>query len=444
METKKILLFGAGRSSYYILAYFQPFIQQEKFSLKVLSDSFTPDSYVYEFPNISFDTINIYESESLIKHIQQHDLVISMLPASLHILLAPACLQCKVSLFTASYLSDEMKKFHTEALNHNLLFLNECGLDPGLDHMSAKKIIDEIEENGGKILTMESFTGGLVSPESDDNPWNYKITWNPKNVVLAGQGGAARFYQKGTLKYIPYGKLFRRTEVIEILDYGKFEGYANRDSTQYKSLYNLKDSETVFRGTLRRLGFCKAWDKLIQLGLTDDSYVIPDSENLSYREFTNLFLAYNPHDSVEIKLQRYLNIDQDDFLLWEKLTYLGLFSHEKIGIPNASPARILQHILEQKLKLKPTDKDMIAMHHVFEYEIKGVIKKIQSSLVVLGHNQHKTAMAKTVGLPIAIAAKLFLEGKIMNYGVKIPVEKSIYAPVLNELKQDYKIIFIEK
>lgn len=444
METKKIILFGAGRSSYYILAYFQPLIQQGKFSLKVLSDSFPEDSYVHNFPQIPYEIIDIHNADEVDEQIQYADLVISMLPAALHILLAPFCIKNKVSLFTASYLSEEMKKMDEEVCKNNLLFLNECGLDPGLDHMSAKKIIDEIEENGGKIITMESFTGGLVAPESDDNPWNYKITWNPKNVVLAGQGGAARFYQKGTLKYIPYTKLFRRTEVIEILDYGKFEGYANRDSTQYKYLYNLKDAETVFRGTLRRLGFCKAWDKLIQLGFTDDSYIIPDSENLTYREFTNLFLAYNPYDSVEIKLQRYLNIEQDDFALWDKLTFLGLFSHDKIGVPNASPARVLQHILEQKLRLKNTDKDMIAMHHIFEYEIKGVTKKIQSSLVVLGHNQHKTAMAKTVGLPIAIAAKLYLEGKINAMGVKIPVDKNIYAPILNELKQEYKIIFVEK
>jgi saccharopine dehydrogenase-like NADP-dependent oxidoreductase len=196
--------------------------------------------------------------------------------------------------------------------------MNEIGLDPGIDHMSAMKIIDDIREQGGKIILFESFCGGLVAPESDNNLWNYKFTWNPRNVVLAGQGGTAKFLHEGNYKYIPYNMLFRRTEFMEVEGYGRFEGYANRDSLKYRSVYGLEDAKTLYRGTLRRVGFSKAWNIFVQLGMTDDSYIMEDSENMSYRDFINAFLPFHPTDSVELKLRHLLKIDQDD-MLWDKL-----------------------------------------------------------------------------------------------------------------------------
>jgi saccharopine dehydrogenase-like NADP-dependent oxidoreductase len=321
--------------------------------------------------------------------------------------------------------------------------MNEIGVDPGIDHMSAMEVIHRISDLGAKMILFESFTGGLVAPESDNNLWNYKFTWNPRNVVLAGQGGAAMFIQEGTYKYIPYHKLFRRTEFLSLNGNGKFEAYANRDSLKYRSIYGLEDIRTMYRGTIRKVGFSRAWNIFIQLGMTDDSYTIEDSENMTYRDFVNLFLAYSPNDSVELKLRSYLKIDQDD-IVWDKLVELDLFSEtKKIGVSNASPAQMLQKILSDSWTLEEEEKDMIVMHHKFGYELNGEKHQIESSLVVKGENQTFTAMAKTVGLPVAIATLKILNKEITTPGVQLPITKEVYAPILKELEQ-YGIEFKEK
>jgi len=319
----------------------------------------------------------------------------------------------------------------------------EVGVDPGIDHMSAMKLIDKIRSENGKMLLFESFTGGLIAPESDNNPWNYKFTWNPRNVVLAGQGGAAKFIQEGQNKYIPYHRLFRRTEFITIEGYGRFEGYANRDSLSYRAVYDLDDIPTIYRGTLRRPGFSRAWDAFVKLGATDDTYQIKGTEPMTNREFINSFLAYNPHDSVELKLMYYLNIPQDSEVM-DKLSWLGIFEDTPIELDNATPAQVLQYILEQKWSLAPDDKDMIVMWHKLGWETaSGEKKMMTSSMVVKGDDQTYTSMSKTVGLPTAIAAKMILEGKIFEPGIHRPIHKSIYEPILTEL-EDYGISFSEK
>jgi len=320
--------------------------------------------------------------------------------------------------------------------------MNEIGVDPGIDHLSAMRLIDKIKEDGGRLEAFETFTGGLIAPESDNNPWNYKFTWNPRNVVLAGQG-TVKFIQNNKYKYIPYHQLFRRTEIIDVEEYGKLEGYANRDSLQYREIYGLKDIPTMYRGTLRKLGFCRAWDIFVQLGATDDTYIIEGSENMTNRDFINSFLAYNETDSVELKFKHYLNIRQDDVDLFEKFIWLGIFDQTIIGLKQATPAQILQHILEQKLSLDEGDKDMIVMWHRFLFEKDGEYKEIHSSMVVIGDDQTYTAMAKTVGLPVAIATKMILNKVIVTPGVHVPILKEIYNPILNEL-ENYGIHFKEK
>ncbi len=305
------------------------------------------------------------------------------------------------------------------------------------------EIIDRLKAEGAEIIGFESFTGGLVAPEYDNNPWNYKFTWNPRNVVLAGQGGAVKFIQEGTYKYIPYHKVFRRTEIINIDDWGRFEGYANRDSLKYRSIYGLENIATLYRGTLRRVGFCKAWDMFVQLGCTDDSYVMENTENMTYRQFFNSFLAYSPKDTVETKLKYYLNIRQDDDDLMEKLEYLGVFENTPIGLKNGTPAQILQHILEQKWALSPDDKDMTVMIHKFHYKVNGELKEIQASMVVIGEDQTYTSMAKTVGLPLGIAAKNMLNGTFKLTGVHLPIVPEIYKPIMDELNEN-GIVFQEK
>ena len=376
-------------------------------------------------------------------YIEWADLVISMLPARFHVEIARDCLKYQTNLITPSYVSDEMKALDEEVKKAGLLFMNEIGVDPGLDHMSAKKILHHIEDLGGTMHIFESFTGGLVAPESDNNPWNYKFTWNPRNVVLAGQGSAAKFIQEGQYKYIPYNKLFRRTEVIEIEGYGKFEGYANRDSLKYRDVYDLHDIPTIYRGTLRRKGFSKSWNAFIEIGATDDSYILEGSKDMTKRDFINSFLPYNPTDSVELKLKHYLKIDQDD-PIFEKLEWLGIFEEEKIDIQeDVTPAQFLQKILEDKWQLAPHDKDMIVMWHKLVYKLDGQFKEINSHMIAIGEDQTYTAMSNTVGLPLAICAKMMLNNTIQLTGVQIPIKKEIYAPILDEL-ENYGIIFHEK
>ncbi|UWX54704.1 saccharopine dehydrogenase NADP-binding domain-containing protein [Maribacter litopenaei] len=432
---RKILIVGAGKSTSYLLDYLLEKSDTE--NLKVIIgdlDTSSISGKIKSHPNCAVRTLDIFREEERISAIQEVDLVISMLPARFHIKIAEDCLTYKKHLVTASYISPELKKLNEKVIESGLVFMNEIGLDPGIDHMSAMQVIDRIRDNGGKILLFESFCGGLVAPEFDNNLWNYKFTWNPRNVVLAGQGGTAKFIQEGTYKYIPYHKLFRRTEFFEVEDFGKFEGYANRDSLNYREAYGLQDALTIYRGTMRRVGFSKAWNIFVQLGATDDTYTIENSENMTYREFINLFLPYSPTDSVELKLRHYLKIDQDDST-WEKLVELNLFDKsKKIGITDATPAQALQKILEDKWTLGDKEKDMIVMYHKFGYELNGEKKQIDSKLVVIGEDRIHTAMAKTVGLPVAIAALKILNGQITTPGVQIPISKEVYQPILKELE----------
>jgi saccharopine dehydrogenase-like NADP-dependent oxidoreductase len=357
-----------------------------------------------------------------------------MLPAQFHIDVAQDCITYKTNLITPSYISKEMKELNEAAEEAGIIIMNEIGVDPGIDHMSAKKVLDYIETQGGKMHIFESFTGGLIAPESDDNPWNYKFTWNPRNVVLAGQGSAAKFIQEGQYKYIPYNKLFRRTEIIKIEGYGDFEGYANRDSLKYREKYGLEDIPTIYRGTFRRKGFSKAWDCFVQLGATDDSYILEGSKDMTKRDFINSFLHYNPNDSVELKLRHYLKIDMDD-INWDKLVWLGIFDKVQMGFKeDVTPAYFLQKILEDKWTLGSHDKDMIVMWHKFVYKLNGNFKEINSSMVSIGEDRTYTAMSNTVGLPCAICAKMILNGTIQIKGVHLPIHKEIYEPILNELE----------
>ena len=441
---RRILIIGAGRSASSLIRYLLLKSESENLHIVVADLSLAlAERKTQNHPNATPIALNIFEVEERKAAIQNASIIISMLPAYLHIEIAKDCLEFKKHLVTASYISDAMQELDEEAQKNNLIFMNEVGLDPGIDHMSAMKIIDEIREKGGMMLLFESFCGGLVAPESDNNLWNYKFTWAPRNVVLAGQGGAAKFIQEGTYKYIPYGTLFRRTEFLEVERYGKFEAYSNRDSLKYRSIYGLDDILTLYRGTIRRVGFSKAWNMFVQLGMTDDSYIMEDSESMSYRQFTNSFLPYHPTDSVEIKMRLILKIDQDD-IMWDKLLELDLFNPDKnVNLPNATPAQILEKILSDSWTLEPDDKDMIVMYHKFGYELNGKKRQIDSKMVCIGDDQTYTAMAKTVGLPVAIATLLILNGKITTPGVQLPIKKEVYLPILNEL-EEYGVIFNEQ
>tara|TARA_R110002049_G_scaffold306447_1_gene504925 strand:- start:58 stop:1422 length:1365 start_codon:yes stop_codon:yes gene_type:complete len=441
---RKILVIGSGKSTSYLLKYLLDKAISEKLHITVGDINIeNAKKIIGNHTNATTIILDIFNETGRSKAIKEADIVISMLPARFHIDVAKDCIAYSKHMVTASYVSPEMQALNNDAIKKGVVLMNEIGVDPGIDHMSAMQVLDRIRHAGGNIILFESFTGGLVAPESDNNLWNYKFTWNPRNVVTAGQGSAAKFLQEGTYKYIPYNRLFRRTEFLDIENFGRFEVYANRDSLKYQSVYDLEDIKTLYRGTIRRVGFSRAWHIFVTLGMTDDSYTIDGSENMSYRDFVNAFLPYSPSDSVELKLRHQLKIDQDD-IVWDKLVELNIFSaSKKVELKKATPAQILQKILMDSWTLAENDKDMIVMYHKFGYEKNGKNYQIDSSLVVLGEDQTYTAMAKTVGLPVAMATISILNGKIKTPGVQIPITKEIYEPILKELK-DFGITFNEK
>ena len=335
---RNILIIGAGRSATSLIKYLLDKSAAENLFLTIGDINVeNAQKLTSSHPNGRGILLDVFDHQQRKQAVKDSDIVISMLPARFHIEVARDCISYGKHLVTASYISDDMQQLDQVAKEKGLVFMNEIGLDPGIDHMSAMQVIDSIKDKGGKMLLFESFTGGLVAPQSDNNLWNYKFTWNPRNVVLAGQGGAAEFIQEGKFKYIPYNRLFRRTEFIEVEGYGKFEVYANRNSLKYQSVYGLEDILTLYRGTIRRVGFSKAWNMFVHLGMTDDTYSIPNSENLSYREFVNSFLPYSPTDSVELKLRHSLKIDQDD-LMWNKIEVLDILNPTKtLGIKDCLP-----------------------------------------------------------------------------------------------------------
>jgi len=389
---KNILVIGAGRSASSLIKYLLDNSFKENWVLTVGDVSIDlVKQKTNNHPNaraIVFDVNNQTQREEEIK---KADIVISMLPPAMHIGVAKDCVKYKKHMATASYVTKEMAELDKAAKEVGVILMNEIGLDPGIDHASAMKVIDDIHELGGEIRSFKSYCGGLVAPESNDNPWNYKFTWNPRNVVLAGQG-TAKFIENGKYKYIPYNRLFSQIEKINVDKIGVFDGYANRDSLSYRKLYNLENIPTMLRGTLRNVGYCSAWNVFVRLGFTDDSYAIESSDKLSYRELLEAFLPEGKL-SVKDKLIAFMGneMSADDL---SKLEWLDVFEDRKITLANASPAQILQYLLEEKWKLKEHDKDMIVMQHQFEYEKGGKQYKLNSSLVAKGEDQTYTAMAK--------------------------------------------------
>ena len=432
---RKILIVGAGKSSPYLIKYLLDKSQEEELLIHITDLDTNHLKKYQKYENCKVSPINISSEKEREEFISESDLVISMLPARFHIILAKSCLKLKRNLLTASYVSEEMKALTNDIKNSKLLFLNEMGLDPGIDHMSAKKIIDELLANGAKINSFKSYTGGLIAPESDNNKWNYKFTWNPRNVVLAGQGIPAKYIENNKYKYIPYNRLFKNTEKIKIEKYGQFEVYPNRDSLKYREIYSLNNIKTMIRGTIRKVGFSESWNMFVKLGLTNDSFKISNSENMSFKEYVNCFLPYDDKLSIEEKLQRVLSISKGDEN-WEKIKEIDILSsNKKIPLKNASPAQILEYILKDAWKLEKKDKDMIVMYHEFGYETSlGENEKIISTMVCKGKDDTYTAMAKTVGLPLAISSILLLNNKINLTGIHTPIDKEIYNPVLKELE----------
>lgn len=438
---KTILILGAGKSATYLIDFLADQAAEKGRNLILADlDQKIAESKLKSRPNCIAVSLDFSQKEERRSLISQADAIISMLPAFMHPDVARDCVDLGKHFFTASYESDALREMRTEIEQKGLFFLNECGLDPGIDHMSAMKIIHETQSKVEEIISFKSYCGGLLAPESEDNPWKYKFTWNPRNVVLAGQG-TSRYIEKGELKFVPYHQLFKRTETVSFPGFGDFDGYPNRDSLSYRKVYGLDSIPTMLRGTLRRAGYCKAWDVFVQLGMTDDSFQMQMAQGSTYRQFLNAFLPWSDTLSVEEKLAEL--IPDMDFPTFEKLQWLGIFESRMLPKTQGSPAQLLQAILEKDWSLEPEDKDMIVMQHQFEIKTEVGIKKITSSLVDIGKDSTYTAMAKTVGLPLAIAVDLFLDGKIPLKGLHLPVIPELYEPILKHL-EDFGIRFEER
>ena len=440
---KKVFIAGAGLSSSCLIDYMLE--KSINYNWKILVGDLDTDlanKKIKNHPNGKAIFFDIGDEELRNDVVSKVDLVISLLPASLHYLINEACLRFGKNIITASYIPDDLWRQDREFSDKGIMVLYECGLDPGIDHMSAMQVIDRIRDIDGKLLSFKSCAGGLVAPEHDNNPWNYKFTWNPRNIVFAGKDGA-QYKENGKLKSIPYHRIFERSENIEVEGDKNFEIYPNRNSLKYIYLYGLDNIGTIYRGTIRRSGFSNSWNHLIQLGLTSDNFDLENTESMTYRELTDSFLPTHPGKKIEEKLAEYLSIEIDSEDM-NKLKWLGIFEDKKIELSVATPAKALQKLLEDKWIFKHDDKDMIVMQHEFIYENKNQdINKITTSLIVEGHDKDHTAMAMTVGLPLGIAAKLFLTGKIDKKGISIPVTKEFYEPILEELEK-YNIKFTEQ
>lgn len=421
-NTPHILLFGAGKSATVLIRYLAK-IATEKQWLCTVADMDMATILAKTGGNTAVKAVALQIDDEIARKnlIAEADIVISLLPPALHFLVAKDCLQFRKHLLTASYIDDNIEQLRPQIEAADLLFLGEMGLDPGIDHMSAMQLIDDIHAQGGVIQQFKSHCGGLVAPESDDNPWHYKISWNPRNIVTAGKAGAI-YKMNNEIVEKDYQSIFSSTGFVNIEGLGELAYYPNRDSLAYISLYQLESAHTFIRATLRHPDFCKAWQKIVAAGLTNDDEMV-DSNKFSYAGL------------VEMKLHQHGLLLDTDFMKYQ-FHWLALRDYRCMNKGMQPVSTVFQHLLEDKLKLNKSDKDMIVMLHEISYTLNGKEHQLNSSLVVKGDDEQNTAMAKTVGLPLGIAATLLLENKLPIRGLHIPVKAAIYEPVLEKLEQE--------
>lgn len=440
---KTILVFGAGKSATVLIDYLKATVAAKQWQLIVADANL---QQVQEKLNNATNTkaaeVDVTNADERRMLIEAADLIISLLPPFLHSHVAKDCVAIGRHLLNASYVDADIKQLEAEINSKELLFLCEMGLDPGIDHMSAMQLFDEIHNDGGSITSFKSHCGGLVAPESDNNPWHYKISWNPRNIVMAGHAGAA-YKENDALVQKSYHQVFENCKAIVIDDLPALAWYPNRDSLSYMPLYKLEEASTFIRTTLRYADFCKGWDVVVDLGLTSENDTDLVKQCSTYADW--LAAKTKLVEGRELSLRMYVELyvqEADHDLILEQFAFLELDSNEALPANVKCSADILQQKAEQKLALKPTDKDMIVMLHEIEYRRNNETHTINSSLVVKGDDSLRTAMAKTVGLPLGIAAKLILEEQIKLKGLHIPTRKEIYEPVLKELQQ-HGIVFKE-
>ncbi|MBX2985843.1 MAG: saccharopine dehydrogenase NADP-binding domain-containing protein [Bacteroidia bacterium] len=440
---QSILILGAGRSSGSLITYLGQWTSSNNIKLTVADlDELEAKRKSAAYPHIKTVQLDIHDSEQFEALIVDSTVVVSMLPHALHPKVAKLCIKHSKHLATASYAKREIMAFDKKAKENGLSFLFELGADPGIDHLSACKIINDIKEKGGTITSFKSFTGALMSPKNEnDNPWNYKFTWNPKNVVTAGQGEMARYRVSELTYYVPYTRLFNKLWHINFPKLGAYEAYANRNSLDYTKHYRIEGVPTIIRGTLRRTGFCEAWNALILLGITENTTKITIPKNYSYKDF---FLKFTDSHNTFSNRKAFEGLIGTPISkpTWEKIKYLKLNSNKIIGAGTYTPADVLEKLLLERWQLNPKDQDLLVMYHQIDYTLNESTHTITSCMSLKGKDAAHTAISDTVGLPLAMGVKLLLNGQIPKKGVILPVIPEIYIPILNELKE-YGIVFKE-
>jgi saccharopine dehydrogenase (NADP+, L-glutamate forming)/spermidine synthase len=428
---KTVLVLGAGLVTRPLVRYL---LDQPDFKVLVASRTVSKAvNLIDNHPRGEAMPLLVQEEDHLKELVSSADLVISLVPWTFHPVVAKQCLELGKHLITTSYVKENMQALDSQVKEKGLLFLNEIGLDPGIDHMSAMKIIHGVEDRGGKIKSFYSYCGGLPAPEANTNPFGYKFSWSPRGVVLAGKN-SGRYLKDGQEVEVPSEDLFTHTWTIEIEGLGELVAYPNRDSIPYIETYGLKDAEAMYRGTLRNPGWCQTWKKFIDLGLLDEKER-GDWKGKTYAQFTETFLQ-NPTGNLRADLAGQLNIAEDSDIL-DRWQWLGLLSDEPLPVETSSPLDILANRLLEKMPYQPGERDMIVLHHEFiaDYPNLPAREKITSTLVDFGIPHGDSAMSRTVSLPAAVAAKMILHGEIQATGVHIPVRPEIYEPVLKELEE---------
>jgi saccharopine dehydrogenase-like NADP-dependent oxidoreductase len=423
MDTKKIILFGAGRSARHLVSFLVEGASEGKWNVVVADVNV--DHWVKEYGGavgVNFVSGDAQNADFRQEHISHASLVISMLPAFMHLDVVRDCINFHVHVFTPSYVSPQVNELHELAVQENVLVLNEMGVDPGIDHLSAMEIIHRLKAVGAKIESFESYTGGLVAPASDDNLWGYKISWNPRNIILAGSSGHAMYREDNKLRMVPYFNLFDQVEIVVAHDGVSYDAYANRNSVHYLELYGLEDVKKLVRGTLRKQGYCNGWSFLVKNGFTNDDTKIPSGTFRTWAELSQSLLGVN------------FDVNNENEKVGAMLNEIGIFSEESIANEEYTCAEHLQQLLEKKWVLKKGDRDMIVMVHKFGYTLNEKRYMLTSSMVLEGVDEFKTAMSKTVGMPIAFAVERLFNGDFVSRGVQIPVTPEFYVPLLQDLK----------
>lgn len=425
---KKVLILGAGLVSRPGVTYL---LESDNLDITVASRTLSKAEKLVEgFSNGHALQLNVDDRQALTDLIGSHDIIVSLLPWIHHVTVATLCLQENKHMVTTSYVSGDMKKLDDDARKKDLLFLNEIGVDPGIDHMSAMKIIDEVHEAGGKVLDFYSFCGGLPAPDDNDNPFGYKFSWSPKGVVLASRNSAL-YLENGKTVDVEGKDLFLDVREEDIEGLGRFEVYPNRDSMPYKDLYGLKDARTVMRGTYRNIGWCETFKKIVDLGLVDETPV----ENLkgsTYRKMMADLIGAGESDDIKQLTARKAGLSADSEVI-SRLEWLGLFSDEIVpDVDNRLD--VLSQRLQEKLYYKDGERDMIILKHTFIIQNRdGSKDKMTSTLIDYGIPNGDSSMARTVSLPMAVGVKLLAEDKLAVRGVQIPLKKEVYELVLEEL-----------